>query len=128
MKTMLRSLLCSGLLATASPLMALTPNWPAGTLRPDMLAQTRNGPVDCVLVAPRPQIPAIRGHAHGLYAADIAVATGYVYAVRVIESSGNSVLDNAILDTLQHWRFRPRHIYKLVVPVDFSGQTAHLGR
>jgi len=128
MRITLRSLLVAGLLITASPLMALTPNWPAGTLRPDGLAQTRNGPVDCVLAAPRPQIPAIRGHAHGLYAADIAVATGWVYAVRVIESSGNSVLDNAMLNTLQQWRFRPRQIYKLVVPVDFSGQTAHLGR
>ena len=55
------------------------------------------------------------------------MATGYVYAVRVIESSGNSDLDNAMLTTLQQWRFRPRLIYKLVVPVAFSGHTAHLG-
>jgi len=45
----------------------------------------------------------------------------------VIESSGNSDVDNAMLYTLQQWRFRPRLIYKLVVPVDFSGHTAHLG-
>ncbi|HST30704.1 MAG TPA: TonB family protein [Chthoniobacterales bacterium] len=55
------------------------------------------------------------------------MTTGYVYAVRVIESSGNSDLDNAILNTLQQWRFRPRLIYKLVVPVDFTGPVAHLG-
>jgi hypothetical protein len=122
------SLLFAGLLITASPLMALTPNWPAGTLRPDMLAQTRNGPVDCILAAPRPRIPAIRGHGRGLYAADIAVATGIVYATRVIESSGDPGLDNAMLNALQQWRFRPRLIYKLVVPVDFHGHTAHLGR
>ena len=128
MRTEFLLLRLAGLLVTASPLMALTPNMPAGTLRPDMLAQTRTGPVDCILAAPRPRIPAIRGHARGLYAADIAVATGYVYAVRVIESSGNSDLDNAMLSTLQQWRFRPRLIYKLVVPVDFRVHTAHLGR
>jgi len=127
MRIAFRSLLFAGLLVTASPLRALTPNMPAGTLRPDMLAQTRTGPVDCILAAPHPRIPAIRGHARGLYAADIAVATGYVYAVRVIESSGNSDLDNAMLNTLQQRRFRPRLIYKLVVLVVFSGHTAHLG-
>lgn len=89
---------------------------------------TRTGPVDCILAAPRPRIPAMRGHAHGLYAADIAVATGYVYATRVIESSGNPDLDNAMLNALQQWRFRPRLIYKLVVPVEFHGHNAHLGR
>lgn len=70
----------------------------------------------------------MRSRTHGLYAADIAVGTGYVYATRVIESSGNPDLDNAMLNALQQWRFRPRLIYKLVVPVEFHGHNAHLGR
>jgi hypothetical protein len=123
----LRCLIFGGLLVSASTLLALTPNTPAGTLQPDMLVQTRNGTVDCIIAIERPHVPPIRGHARGVYAADIAVATGYVYAVRVVESSGDSALDNAMLNALQQWRFRPRIIYKLVVPVDFSGSIAHLG-
>jgi hypothetical protein len=34
----LRCLILSGLMLAAAQLFALTPNWPAGTLRPDMLA------------------------------------------------------------------------------------------
>ena len=111
----------------ASPAFALTPNMPAGSLRHDMLVQTRLGIVNCIVRAPRPRSVPFRGVARGVYAADINVSTGTVYSVRVLESSGNSAIDNRILDSLQQWRFRPRIIYKVVVPVVLKGSTVYYG-
>ena len=122
-----RATIVSVIVAAAPSLLALTPNLPAGSLVRGMVVQTRMGPVDCIRAAPRPQIVPFRGVARGIYAADINVATGDVYSVRVLQSSGNSVVDNIILDALQRWRFRPRIIYKLVVPVQFQGSTAYYG-
>ena len=123
----LRLITLCALLVSASPLLSLTPNLPAGTLGPGMVVQTRTGPLDCIVDAPRPRLAPMRSQAHGVYAADIAVATGYVYSVRVLQSSGDAALDNAVLDALQKWRFRPRLIYKLIVPADFRGSTVHWG-
>ena len=122
-----RSIILGTMVALALPLIALTPNLPAGTLGPGMVVQTRTGPVNCIVEARRPRIAPLRGRASGVYAADINVATGYVYSVRVLQTSGDSALDNAMLDALQKWRFRPRIIYKLVVPVDFRGSTVYFG-
>ena len=117
---------CAAFVLTRSA-FALTPNLPAGSLRQDMLVQTRMGIVNCILQAPRPRIVPFRGVARGVYAADINVSTGTVYAVRVLQTSGSSAVDNRILDSLQQWRFRPRLIYKLVVPVVFKSTTAYFG-
>ena len=114
-------------LLMASTAVALTPNMPAGSLRHDMLVQTRMGIVDCIRRAPRPRSVPFHGVARGVYAADINVGGGDVYAVRVLQSCGNSEVDNLILDSLQHWHFRPRLIYKLVVPIVFKGSTAYYG-
>lgn len=116
----LRLIVCGAALALAPLLMALTPNLPAGTLRKDMIVETRTGPVNCIVAAPRPAIMPARAYAHGVYAADISISTGYVYSVRILQSSGDSALDNAVLNILSNWRFRPRMIYKLIVPVDFT--------
>jgi hypothetical protein len=43
---MKRLIIFCAMLAWASPLMAQTPNLPAGWLSPGMVVQTRNGPVD----------------------------------------------------------------------------------
>ena len=110
-----------------STTFALTPNMPAGSLRHDMLVQTRMGIVDCILRAPRPRTVPFRGVARGVYAADINVGGGDVYSVRVLQSCGDSGVDNLILDSLQHWHFRPRLIYKLVVPVVFKGSAVYYG-
>ena len=125
--TITRLTILAAMVAIAPSLLALTPNLPAGSLLPGMVVQTRLGPMNCILEAPRPRIVPFRGVARGVYAADINVATGDVYSVRVLQTSGNSALDNTILDALQGWRFRPRIIYKLVVPVDFKGSTVSFG-
>lgn len=93
-----------------------------------MVVQTRFGPVDAIVRAPRPAVPLGHYvHSRGVYAIEVALVTGWVPAVRVLQSCGDSVVDNAVIQTLQQWRFRPRIIYKLIVPIDFDGRTAILG-
>jgi hypothetical protein len=124
----LRSLILSCLVLTVSPLFALQPNPPAGSLLPGMVVQTRFGPMDCIVSAPRPIIPSghhIRGR--GVYAIEIAFVTGWVPVVRVIESCGDPMVDSIVQQTLQQWRFRPRTIYKLIVPIEFAGRHPILG-
>lgn len=123
----MRSFVFGAAFLVASVTFALTPNMPAGSLRHDMLVQTRMGIVNCILQAPRPRMVPFRGVARGVYAADINVGRGDVYSVRVLQSCGNSEVDNQILDSLQHWQFRPRIIYKLVVPVVLKGSTVYYG-
>lgn len=126
MRTRSLSLLC--FLFVTSSAFALQPNPPAGSLLSGMVVQTRFGPMDPILVAPRPVVPP--GHylrSRGVYAVEIALVTGWVPAVRVLQSSGDSVVDNVVIQTLQQWRFRPRLIYKLIVPIEFRGRHAILG-
>lgn len=113
---------------TASSAFALQPNPPAGSLLPGMVVQTRFGPVDAIFSAPRPVVPL--GHSvqgSGVYAIEIALVTGWVPAVRALQSCGDPAVDNAVMQTLQQWRFRPRIIHKLIVPIDFEGRNAILG-
>lgn len=117
-----------GMLAIASRALALTPNLPAGTLGPDMVVQTRLGSMPNVIIAaPRPAIPPVHSRAHGVYAIDLSVTTGLVYSARVLQSSGDKSVDEAVLNTLHQWRFRPRSIYKLIVPIDFKRTDVILG-
>ena len=124
---MMRLIVFGATSVMAATAFGLTPNMPAGTLRGDMLVQTRMGIVNCLVQAPRPRIVPFRGVARGVYAADINVARGSVYSVRVLQSCGNSQVDNQILDSLQQWQFRPRIIYKLVVPVLLKDSTVYYG-
>jgi TonB family protein len=119
--------LCS-MFAVAFDALALTPNLPAGTLGPGMIVQTRVGSMSNVIItAPRPVIPRIHPHTRGVYAIDLSVTTGLVYSARVLQSSGDKGVDEAVLETLRQWRFRPRSIYKLIVPIDFTRSGPILG-
>ncbi|GEM_PF-2500512 len=123
-----RPLILLWLLLTTSSLLALQPNIPAGTLLPGMIVQTRFGPMDCLVSAPRPVVPPghhIRGR--GVYAIDIQVVTSFVSSVRVLQSCGDPELDRIAIETLRQWHFRPRTIYKLIVPIEFAGGRAILG-
>jgi hypothetical protein len=126
MQLRLLSLLC--FVFATSPLLALQPNIPAGTLLPGMIVQTRFGPMDCILSAPRPTVPPGHHiHGRGVYAIDIQVVSSFVPSVRVLQSCGDPELDRITVETLREWRFRPRTIYKLIVPIEFAGRRAILG-
>jgi TonB family protein len=124
----MRAFIFCCLLALASPALALTPNLPAGTLGPDMVVQTRLGPMpNVILSAPRPKVLPVHIPTRGVYAVDLSVATGLVYSARVLKSSGSKAIDQAVLEALQQWRFHARTIYKLIVPIDFTLRGAILG-
>ncbi len=124
----MRILLLFCTLSLATPLVALTPNLPAGSLGPDMVVQTRSGPMPNVIAsAPPPVVPPTAMSGRGVYAIDITVTTGFAYSVRVLQSSGHSTFDNAARDALMKWRFRQRMIYKLIVPIRFDKSKVTLG-
>ena len=104
-------------------LLALTPNIPAGTLLSKEVINTRDGPLhNAVINAPDPVIPAIarQQRSRGVYVVEISVVRGIVDNVRVLQSSGNKTLDDAAIEALLKWRFRPRSVYKVTVPIDFG--------
>lgn len=123
----MRTLFCCFVLALATPGFALTPNLPAGTLDANMVVQTRLGAMNAVIHAPRPVVPAVASRTRGVYAIDVVITTGSVYDVRVLTSSGNKSVDAAVEKTLRMWRFKPRMIYKLIVPIEFYGKHVALG-
>jgi TonB family protein len=124
----MRAIVLCCLLALASRALALTPNLPAGTLGPDMVVETRSGPMSSIILsAPRPVVLPVQVPTHGVYAIDLSVATGVVYTARVLKSSGSPAIDQAVLKSLEQWRFRARTIYKLIVPIDFTKNGAVLG-
>jgi TonB family protein len=102
-------------------LFALTPNIPAGTLVSKNVISTRDGLLnDAVINSPDPVIPAIarQQRSRGVYVVEISVVRGIVDNVRVLQSSGNKILDDAVIEALLKWRFRPRSVYKVTVPID----------
>ena len=116
------------LLLLPESLLALTPNISAGNLVSRNVIATRDGLLDNAVVnSPDPVIPAIarQQRSHGVYVVDISVARGIVDNVRVLQRSGNKILDDAAIEALLKWRFRPRSVYKVTVPIDFgiSGRT-----
>jgi TonB family protein len=106
-----------------SALIAQTPNIPAGTLVSKEIINTRTGPLyNAVINAPDPVIPAVarQQRTQGVYVLEISVARGIVDNVRVLQSSGQKILDDAAIEALLKWRFRPRSVYKVSVPIDFG--------
>jgi TonB family protein len=51
--------------------------------------------------------------------------TGAVQDVLIVRSAGSTVLDKAVMDSLRHWKVKPKTIEKVYVPVTFS-LNAHL--
>lgn len=76
-----------------------------------------------VRYAPMPIVPvaAIQQHlsGHGVYAVDIGVG-GLVDDVRVVQSAGHRILDDAAITTLRRWVVVPHKLIKITVPLDFS--------
>jgi periplasmic protein TonB len=46
--------------------------------------------------------------------------TGYVTSAWMLKSTGHRILDNAAVEAFRHWRFRPRTVTAVEVPVQFT--------
>ena len=53
----------------------------------------------------------------GLYKIDLD--NGIPYDVRVVRSSGYNILDDAGVETLRTWRFRPHRLVWAQIPIEF---------
>jgi TonB family protein len=77
-----------------------------------------------VMYAPRPVYPyearrqRMTGSGIALLTTDPAV--GNVTSVRMTQSCGNVILDNAALDAFRRWRFKPRSALSVEVPITYT--------
>jgi protein TonB len=77
-----------------------------------------------VMYAPRPVYPyearrqRMTGSGIALLAVDPAV--GNVTSVRMTQSCGNVILDNATLEALRRWRFNPGSVLTVQVPITYT--------
>ena len=90
-----------------------------------MTAGTRGGSVKALtLYAPKPNYPyeARRSGITGSGIAQLTVnsAAGNVLDARMVRTTGNSILDNATLETLRRWRFKPGIASNVDVPITYE--------
>jgi protein TonB len=73
---------------------------------------------------PTPEYPAEARRRHlsgkGFFQLTVSYDTGDVTSVAVLTSTGHQVLDQAAVTTLRLWKFRPRTIVGVKVPITFS--------
>jgi protein TonB len=77
-----------------------------------------------VMYAPRPVYP-YEARRQRITGSGIALLTvdptgGSVTGVRMVQSCGNFILDNATLDTLRRWRFKPGSTLSVEVPITYT--------
>jgi len=78
-----------------------------------------SGPVrNAVVYAPNPVIPraALQQHC-GVYKIDLD--NGIPYDARVVRSTGHKILDDAAVEALRTWRFRPHRLVWATIPIEF---------
>jgi periplasmic protein TonB len=79
--------------------------------------------------APHPQYPyearsrPITGR--GVCVVEINAGSGSVRSASMASSSGNPILDNAALSAFRQWRFKPRSVSKVRIPITFTTTGAH---
>jgi periplasmic protein TonB len=56
----------------------------------------------------------------GIALLTVAPAVGNVIGVRIVQSSGSVILDNATLDALRRWRFKPGSVSSVQVPFTYT--------
>src|SRR6266404_7883026 len=56
----------------------------------------------------------------GVAVVKVVPATGYVTSVSMVKSTGYKILDDAALRAFRRWRFRPRSITTLEIPIQFT--------
>ena len=92
---------------------------------------TISGPIhNAVVYAPNPVIrsESLPQHlrARGVFKLDLD--NGTPYDVRIIQSTGYKILDDAAVETLRKWRFAPHRLVWATVPLEFhvvSSSTKH---
>jgi TonB family protein len=63
----------------------------------------------------------------GVVLVTIDPKTGAVAGVRMLQSTGNSLLDGAALDAYSKWRFKPGSVSQVKMPIEFKkGPTAQM--
>ena len=77
-----------------------------------------------VRYAPRPVYP-YEARRQRITGSGIALLTvdsvdGNVVDVRMVQSCGSSILDNATLDAFQRWRFKPGSVERVQVPITYT--------
>ena len=77
-----------------------------------------------VTYAPRPVYP-YEARRQRITGSGIALLTvdsvdGNVVDVRMVQSCGSSILDNATLDAFQRWRFKPGSVERVQVPITYT--------
>jgi protein TonB len=77
-----------------------------------------------VTYAPRPVYPyqarRLRITGSGIALLTVASADGNVVDVRMTQSCGSVILDNATLDAFRRWRFKPGSVERVQVPITYT--------
>jgi len=74
--------------------------------------------------APLPRYPYEAKHAHitgsGLCVMLVDTANGNVTSAIMAQSTGNAILDKVTTDTFRTWRFKPRTVSQVRVPITYE--------
>lgn len=77
-----------------------------------------------VMYAPRPVYPyearRQRITGSGIALLTVASADGNVIDVRMVQSSGSVILDNATIEAFRRWRFKPGSVSNVQVPITYT--------
>ena len=116
-----------GVFAILCSAAAQSPTPPPLLARPPKayLSQTREQAERSGIVVshPKPEYPPDARLHHlagkGLFHIAVSYETGEVSSVAVESSTGHEILDDAAVQTLKRWKFRPHTIVGLKVPITF---------
>lgn len=62
----------------------------------------------------------------GVVLVTINPQTGTVAGVRMLQSTGNSLLDGAALDAYSKWRFKPGSVTQVKMPIEFTNRPGQI--
>jgi TonB family protein len=99
---------------------------PVNFKMPARVHEAPKGARAIAVYAPRPEYPVAARRARmtgrGLFECAVDQRTGAVTGVRVLHSTGHRILDDAAMDALRKWRFRPGTVSTVTMPLTFSLQ------